>query len=45
MHELTARPVKHLHQHENRQDGEREHGQRHMVAAVHHAVINLQHVG
>ena len=43
-HGLGARPVQHLHHHENEQHQQREHGQCQMVAAVDHSTVDLEHV-
>jgi hypothetical protein len=44
VHDFAARPLQHFHQGIGHQHQQCQHGQREVAAAVHHTVIDLQHV-
>ena len=44
VHRFRARPVQRFHHHIGGHHHQRQHPQRHVAAAVHHAVVHLQHV-
>ena len=45
MHDMGARPLQHFQQHIGQDHQHGQHHQRRMAAAIHHPLINLQHVG